>query len=275
MDYKLILSTEMQEKLRTASSEATDVWDLTFHTKDYNEILKISLSRIKQYYPKLNITDYEFREDCSLYGQKNFYFSYIINEKEKVVAYLFFIPINYKTRSGVLAQQVFPVMSGIMESIKKSPDNHITNRPLFILNLNEQNFTPAMALNVLCGNILNFHYCDLYERDIFDKLTKYEIKRNIQNVELLNKLIIEISDTKTNEYFRLDERNKIITVLPNKLNDGIAVTNEPYWFVLKAYAGIYLANKQKYKINMSEFDILKPGNKTLDSFRDFIKKITE
>lgn len=275
MEFKLILSNEMQEKLESATSDATDAWNDNFHTKNYNEIIKISLEKLKKYYPKLNIVDFEFKSDCSLYGQKNFYFGYIINQKEKVIAYLFFIPITYKTRSGVLAQQVFPVMSGIMESIKNSSDNHISNRPIFIINLNEENFTPAMALNVLCGNVLDFHYCDLYERDIFEKLNKYQISKNIVSIEQLNKLIIEIGGSDDNEYFRLDTTHKVVTFLPKKLGDGVQVTNEPYWFVLKAYAAAYLANKQNYTIDMSEFDVLKKGNKTLDSFRQFINKITE
>ena len=59
---------------------------------------------------------------------------------------MFVIPPKYETRSGVLAQQVFPVLSGITPELKTSKDIRINNRPIFIINLNEANLTASVAV---------------------------------------------------------------------------------------------------------------------------------
>lgn len=279
MDCKLILSSQMEDQFKEYKTKKTDVikiWKETFHTSDYKEILNKVVLNLNTNFSKINITEYEFSENCSLYEQSNTFFGYLINEKEEVVAYFFMIPPDYSTRSGVLAQQVFPVISGIMTHLKDSADLHLVNRPIYVVNLNEQNLTPSICLNILCGNVLGFYYSDLYERDIFEPLAeKYGVTSDITTIESLDRLIklVNKGDNNKNDYFEIDVNHKILKYKRTRLKDGKKITNEPYWFVLKAYAAAYLGKIQGYTLDMTEFNELPRGNKTLDSFRDYLKKL--
>ena len=99
------------------------------------------------------------------------------------------------------------------------------------------------------------------------------MKTKVKSIEEYNEWLIELNDQNTNEYFKIDTSTKTLYYLPTRLKDGVTVNNEPYWFVLKAYSALYLATKQKYKIDMSIFDSkLQTGNKTLDAFRNYVRK---
>lgn len=278
MNCKLILSNQMElffENLKTNKPEVLKIWKNEFKTSDYKEILHKVITNLNNNSQKMTILNYEFSEDCSLYGQSNTFFGFLANEKNDVVAYFFMIPPDYSTRSGVLAQQVFPVISGIMPYLKKSADLHLVNRPIYVVNLNEQNLTASISLNILCGKVLGFYYYDLYERDIFLPLQKYEMTSDITSIASLDRIIKNISkgDNCKNDFFEIDSHNKILKYKKTRLKDGIKITNEPYWFVLKAYAAAYLGKAEGYTLDMSEFSQLPRGNKTLDSFRDYLEKL--
>ena len=81
------------------------------------------------------------------------------------------------------------------------------------------------------------------------------------------------SRNNTNEFFNVDQINKIVSFQNTRLKDGIDVNNEPYWFVLKAYAALYLAKKEGYTLDITQINTLNRGNKTLDAFRDYVDKV--
>ena len=151
--------------------------------------------------------------------------------------------------------------------------NTITNRPIYIINANETNHTPSMVINIKSAEILDFRYIDVFNRDLDEILKAKDMKTRVKSIEEYNEWLIELNDQNTNEYFKIDTSTKTLYYLPTRLKDGVTVNNEPYWFVLKAYSALYLATKQKYKIDMSIFDSkLQTGNKTLDAFRNYVRK---
>jgi hypothetical protein len=104
-------------------------------------------------------------------------------------------------------------------------------------------------------------------------LTQKNMKTNINKLQEYDEWLVQLNHENINEYFEIDQNEKIIRYLPTTLKDAIHVNNEPYWFVLKAYTALYLALKEEYKIDMSKFDaILQRGNKTLDAFRDYVER---
>lgn len=271
MKHKLIFTLDLANKLDNISTETRAVWTAA-GLANKNDVMNECVKQLNITYPKLNISEFEFRNTVSMYGESSTYFGVLENEIGIKVAYVFIIPPKYETRSGVLAQQVFPVLSGIMQNIQESKDYHISNKPIYVINVNEVRFTAAMAINILSGKILNFGYVDIFNRNINDVLISNGLNCNIKNINDYDILIQNNSREGINEFFSVDHVNKKISFLPTRLKDGIHVNNEPYWFVLKAYTAIYLANKEKYAFDMTEFDILLRGNKTLDAFRNYIEK---
>lgn len=276
MKRKIVFSNSLKEKLDTVNyTTENEIWTKSGinNTDDLLEKIKTNLN---EKYLKINICEINFDDEVEVLKESSTYFGVIKNEDEVIEGYVFVIPPNYSTRSGVLAQQVFPVMSGLIPNYKESNDKKISNRPIFIINANEVNLTPAMAVNILSGEILGFRYVDIFHRNLEEILMEKGFKGRINNIREYDECLSKLNkDNKRNEIFEIDEKNKTIKFLIVRLKDGIKVNNEPYWFVLKAYASLYLALKDGYKCDMSVFDTLQRGNKTLDAFRDYINNFNK
>lgn len=265
MERKIVFSLDLKKTLDKVSYSSDTIWNsISVHNSD--DLLLAMINSLNENYKKLNIINIEFRENVEMYGEKNTFFGIIENVNNEVEGYCFIIPPNYATRSGVLAQQVFPVVSGMIPYFINSKDKKITNRPIFIVNINQVTQTPSMVLNILSGMILEFNYVDIFSRELANN-----IKNEKYTIEDYDKLIVQISKGHTNEYFKLDTKNKTIQYLTTRIKDGIHVTNEPYWFVLKGYASFYLAIQEGYKCDMSVFNEISRGNKTLDAFRNYVE----
>ena len=242
MERKIIFSNVLKQQLdRVSYSE--EIWtEMAINNSE--DLMKHVIVTLNEKYMKLNISNYEFRDIVEIYGESNTFFGIIENENGKEEGYLFIIPPDYSTRSGVLAQQVFPVISGIIPNLKNSSDKNITNRPIYIVNANQVNQTPSMAINILSGIILGFFYVDIFNRELSRILREKGLKEKISTIEEYDDWLIQVNKGNENEYFKLDKENKKIQYLTLRLKDGIHVTNEPYWFVLKGYASFYLSLKK-------------------------------
>ena len=276
MERRLIFSNNLKDKLNAVSAGTRAVW-AKYAITDIDYLMKKIVDMLNGKYNKLNITKYLFRDDVSVYGESSTYFGLITrvddDGTEIIEAYAFMVPPSYATRSGVLAQQVFPVLSGMMKSFDKSNDYKISNRPIYIINANEENHTPAMAVNYKSGEILGFQYIDVFNRSIDKILCDNGLMSNIVTIKQYDELLTQLNKSRKNEFFKLDEVSKTIKFLVVRIKDGIHVNNEPYWFVLKAYTAVYLALQEDYQFDMSEINTLARGNKTLDSFRDYVEKL--
>lgn len=109
MEYRLIFSSELEEKLKNVTGETKQAWK-DIGVGSYLELMECCTRKLNEAYPKLNIDSFSFEEELQVYGQSNTYFGLIKNENDVLLAYAFVIPPKYETRSGVLAQQVFPVL---------------------------------------------------------------------------------------------------------------------------------------------------------------------
>lgn len=271
MKHRLVFSQDLENKFISSSADSINAWK-SIGAADYRDLMEVAVYKLNTAFEKLNITEFVFDETVEMYGQSNTYFGLIKNEENTVLAYAFVIPPKYETRSGVLAQQVFPVMSGITPKLHHSKDIRITNRPVYIINLNECKLTAATAVNIVSGKILGFRYVDVYDRDIDAILASHGIKPEIKTMVDYDDMVAKVNKSGCNEFFAVDQAKKEITFLTIRLKDGIHVNNEPYWFVLKAYAAAYLGKAEGYRFDMSQINTLKRGNKTLNAFRDFAEK---
>lgn len=271
MKHKLILPAEFEKVLSRVPSSTKAAW-AAIGLSDQGEVMDTAITKLNKTYPKLELTGWEFREQVIIDKGSSTYFGILEDEDGICDGYITVIPPKYETRSGVLAQQIFPPLSSIMETISDSKDNRLSNRPIFVINMNEVNFTGAMAVNVLSGMLLGFGYVDLFDRDVEKVLEENGMSPGVRSVEEYDKMLKKNNKQGVNGYFELDIPGKVIYFLPDRLKDGVAVNNEPYWFVLRAYAALYLAIQEGYRCDMTKFDVLKRGNKTLDVFRKYVNQ---
>ena len=117
VEHRLIFSSELEEKLKNVTGETKQAWK-DIGASSYLELMECCIGKLNDSYPKLKIVSFSFHEDIQVYGQSNTYFGLIKNEDNVPLAYVFVIPPKYETRSGVLAQQVFPVLSGITPELR-------------------------------------------------------------------------------------------------------------------------------------------------------------
>lgn len=272
MECKIYFSNELKSKFSSVDAKTKTVWK-SLGAKNYKELIQIMLDKFNEFCDKIELIDYSFIKDVNVYGQSNTFFGYIKNDIDNIVAYSFVIPPAYGTRSGILSQQVFPVLSGIMTHNLNESYKTISNRPIFIFNMNENSLAPSSVLNIKSAQILGFNYFDLYDRNNDDIIKEKTGLSSIKSIEDYDIMIKKTSNNNKNEYFKLDSNKKSIKFLKTRIKDGTSVTNETYWFALKAHTGYFLAKKCGYTCDMSEIEKLKRGNKTLDSFRDYIKKV--
>ena len=282
MEYTLIFPKNMHDKLCSAEKESSvkTAWG-TIGINSADAMITRAIELLIEKYPKTNITDVKIADKnyiknqirgCNRVSDFLGYLSTVKKDTEVVVAYCFMIPPNYNGRSTVLAQQVIPTMSGIMNVIQDSLDYRFSNRPIYVINFNEATMPKSVAINILCAHILGFRYIDIFNRNIYEILQIESINGKNMSIQAFDSLIKETSDNGQNEIFEINVGMKQITFLIDRLKDGINVHNEPYWYSLKAYAAIYLALTDKYKIDMSVFNTLQKGNPTLDAFRLYVKK---
>ena len=283
MIHELVIPQSLPDKLNSVSSDVgvKRAW-ARIGVSDTNDMLNKIVKSLNVTYSKLNIENcivkdrQDIKQDVDGCTRVSDFLGYIQKKDTKtIVAYFFWLPPNYSTRSGVLAQQVIPSLSGVMSYLNEAQtkDFNISNRPIYIVNLNEQAMTPAIATNIISADIIGFRYLDIYSRDVYSIVRSAGIVSKVTTLEEYNKLVEETSsDSKSNEIFNIDTAAKVLKFLKLRLKDGKNVNNEPYWFCLKAYAAFYLAQKEKYTIDMSEINTLRKGNPTLDAFREYVDK---
>ena len=120
MQRKIIFSKDLKEKLDNVAYDKDISWKNN-EINNTNELMNKAIQLLNEKYIKLNIIDFEFRDEVVVYNESSTYFGIIENLDEIIEGYVFVIPPNYETRSGVLAQQVFPVISGTAGGSTGSP----------------------------------------------------------------------------------------------------------------------------------------------------------
>lgn len=282
MEHRLVICKDFKDILDTVSASVLAVWN-NFGYASSDDLLSNVLERINSYNSKMNITNYEVRDGLNVYGSSCNYLAIIETMKEPFItkAYVFFtIPTlgTNGSRSAYLEQQCFPVISGIMDHCIESKDYNLTNRPVYIINVNTDNMTSSMALSYHAAELVGFNMIDMLNNDIHKMLLAVGYDTYNSSIESFNKILSDINRNKKNKYFELDVRNKTICFLDDKFKDKTTgliqtpLTNQPYWFMLKSLAAVYLVHKRGYTFDLSLLSTIQ-ANKSLDAFKKYVNKI--
>lgn len=278
MVFNLIIPDKIPEKLKGASSkvEVKKEWK-KINATSCDDIIRIIANKIQSYDDRINIektiisTKQNIKSKIEGVNKVSDFLGYLSNENNDVCAYVFFTPPNTNGSSTFLAQQVIPTISYIIdECIIDSPCYRLTNRPIYIINLNEvvtRMTSDSVAVNIISAIILEFNYIDIFNFSLAFS------PDSINCIADYDRLLKNTNTEGKNEIFELNVSAKKVKFLKCRLKDGINVNNEPYWFALKAYAAAYLASMEDYELDISEIETLKEGNNALDAFRHYVKKI--
>ncbi|MDC8001526.1 AAA family ATPase [Aequorivita todarodis] len=236
--------------------------------ENFETFLEKLKNSINSYNPKLDISSVNFL-DIKL----DTYSGLIQNEKENTLGYFFLIPPKLGTRSGFLSQQVLGYISNIIKIIETSPTYEVSNLPVYILNSDVEEIILSKAINIVGAKLLGFHFIDLYNRDEKDILQKKANKHTFNSLKDFDELLKLNGD---NEYFDLDNANaKIIFKTERLKNLEEPLTNEPYYFGIKALPALRLASNEFFDIDLSAFDEWYPTgtNKNIKSFYEYATKL--
>jgi len=280
MEHRLVLCQTVKDIIDKADPAALTEWGKKGYSSPADLLDKVK-DRLNRYNTKLNITSVDVRSTLEVYGSTCMYLGLIETVEAKPVtkAYVFFTQPIAGTRSAFFEQQFFPVISSVMENGIDSKEYHLTNRPVYIVNINTDNMTTSMALSVYAGKVVGFNIIDMMDNDIDNLLLAAGYDTTKPSVEEYDKLISSISKSKpkTNNFFELDSTNKKIIYKNSKFRDKTGVlktslTNEPYWFMLRALAALFLVDKKGYSFDVTSLSSLK-SNKSLGAFIKYVEKV--
>ncbi len=265
MSNKIIFSDKLKDILSTQESLNLIVGK---GITDLDNFIQNLIDSINAYNPKLSISTVEFL-DIKL----DTYSGLIQDQKEMTLGYFFLIPPKLGTRSGFLSQQVLGYLSNVMKMIESSPTYEVSNLPVYVLNSDVEEIILSKAINIVGAKFLGFHFIDLYNRDEKAILLEKAGKDTFKNLKEFDELL-QLNGG--NEYFDLDIANSKITFKTDRLkNLQEPLTNEPYYFGIKALPALYLASNESFQIDLSAFDAWYPTgtNKNIKSFYEYATKL--
>lgn len=257
MKSKLIISKALNDKLVSLDFNQ-DIWT-RINIKSYAELVESILSLINGYNPKLNLKNIEAGET----NKSSSNYGYFVNiETGKTISYFFSIPPQRSSRTAFLAQDVYPGLTSIIELCNSSICNDVFNCPVYIINLNEEDITNSMEINLRGALTIGLHYLDIFYRV---KPTKYK------SIKELDTNLITVSNENQNNYFELNEYDKEILFLNKTLKSN---TNDRYFYASKSFPAAHLGSLEGYKLNTSELvDTPNTNNNTINAFVKYAKKI--
>lgn len=257
---ELVFSNELKDKL------INDASTLGISLEECIEDIIVSISM-------LNI-ELKIDKECIVFNDDYKYLDMktymgVLKNGFNVHAYIAIVPPVLGTRSGYISQQVFTGANLIIKNSLNSDFVSLFDKPIYIVDICRDSFPPASALNAYIMKKMGAYFISRYQESCekvlgeeFYSLSKYDscLKNNSQNND--------------NNYFTVDETNKIIKFKPEKLisNTG-SLTNQPYWFVMKTYLAAQLGFLEGYTLDISDIEENVGANKTIDTFKSYVQKL--
>lgn len=260
---KLYFYTDLQKRL-----------DREFNSnRDYYENL---IKELIESNTEFKIDELKFEDDIDGQINKTTYMGVALDNRNSKIAYVIVIPPNVGTRTGYIAQQVFPGLTDEIDINNKNKNAYLTMLPVYILDLDDSEITTSNSLNIAIVKKLGFNFFTKKEKKYITKLNEINLNGFIYSLQDFDNHINKVATRNGNTFFAIDELNRTIKFKTTSLKDGIKITNEPYFYVMKAYLAAFLSYIEGYEFDLTEFEEKIPrGNKTLDVFRDYCRKLKE
>ncbi len=281
MKHTLVLPCDLNDKLYSVASNASVLSRWTsIGVKTINDMLLKIIDDMNNTFYKLNITDVRFegknviRSKISNLGKESVYAGYLEADNGVIDGLFFYIPPSLDSANDILSRQVIPGLMGIFSGVYDSTkDLHLTNRPIYIVNLNELSRMNqrSVKINIIFSKLMGFNYLDLFGNEYEDIITD-DFCDLSNNIEMIDDLITD-NGTHSNDYFVLDPYSKTLKVLANKLNKSKNPTAEIYRFILKVVPSIYIGLKEGYTIDISDLNTITNDIDSLKMMKIHILKL--
>lgn len=257
MKSKLIISQALFDKLNGIDFTQKIWTDNSINS--YSDLKDKILFLLNNYNTKINVQSIEFGDTG--HNSSNYGFFIDINTGNKL-AYFFSIPPQRSSRTAFLAQDVYPALTLIIKSCIESVCNDVYNKPVFIVNLNEETITESMKINIRGALTLGLHYLDLLNREV---QCKYNALLE------LDEDLISVNRDNQNQYFNINSQAKEVEFLASTLSSN---TNDRYYYASKVFPAAYLATVEKYSLITTILDSApNTDNNTLNAFKSYVQKI--
>lgn len=205
-------------------------------------------------FPKLNISSVVYCPQVPFYSQNNVNKSLGVvgnYTDNKALVYIILVPsTSAGSRTGLIAQQLFPTVTDLMHERHLSFGNIITNKPILVINANNETYTPGNALSIIgASKIPGVFYTDFYGRTPETVLEDKGVNYSLSNIMEFSEAVNQISN-RSGAKFEYDRTSNTLRLLKGNLKDpGNGMTNEPYYYFMQVFPAISLAS-----INGTEID---------------------
>lgn len=277
----LVLPEEFRKNLIKAynNEQVKSKWGniRVYSTEDM--IWKI-ISVLNKKYPKLRIKNYIFEDKETIkvnIGNLNTSsnFTGYLKKGEIIEALLFYIEPSLDSANDIITRQIMPSLLGIYQNIsKKMSDLHFNNKPIFIVNLNENNRSLQNAVKKLfvCANIVGFNYIDIFERGYTDVIKEVNVDEyEFNEIKTIDHFDTLMKKGNENPYFKLDKNRSELILLSKNVTQSKNQSAEIYRYFYKILPAIYLSVDSGYSINYEELYQIK--SKHAEIFCDYLKKL--
>lgn len=280
MDRLIVFPAEFITKLNSTHSDS-DVhrkW-LEIGIDTVDDMINRIIFEMNKKFPKLNISNYRVESKDNIKnvignkGSNSIYTGYFETEEGNVDGLFFYIPPTLDSGNDFLTRQVMPSLLGIYEGISQDMAGlYFNNRPVYIVNINEttRSTQRAVKISFICAELLGFKYLDIFGRefhDVLDSLNGGE-KLLISSLSDYNLLF----DTNgNNELFVVNDEDKELQLLSNKITTSSNPSAEVYRYFLKILPAIYMAIDAGYQVNIDDFNGVTMN--MFDVIRTYVSKI--
>lgn len=199
----------------------------------------------------------------------------VMREDNSIIGYVSIIPPIVGSRNAYISQQVFAGSNLIINELLDSDYVNLYGKPLYILDICRDSLALSSAFNAYIMEKLGAYYQGLYNnyrKILFNHFKDTKFKYGFSTLKEYEEMYNEIVSG-SNEYFSVDENRKIVRFLSDKMAGKSGLTNEPYWFVMKAFLAAQLGYKEKYTLDISDISNNVIPNKTIDTFKNYVQKL--
>jgi len=254
---KIIISDKLIEKLNGIDYSIQSWNDLGINNQ--TDLLEHVKRLVNSYNKKINIVSIDAGNTND---SRNMHTALVTSKFNKIVAYVFFISPGSIARNMFLSQQVFSGLQNIFNNYCiHSSSNDVFNKPVYIINLNDDNSQDSKLVTIRGAKTIGLHYIDLFHREstkIYTEIEEYDAD-------------LKSLASGRNNWFSIDNVNRVIQFQTGS-NDLQNATSERYEFLARQIPAVALACNSRYGIDISLVE-QNANSETVNSFINYAKKL--
>ena len=297
MNHVLVVPQDLIDKLQSVETEAAvvDRWKSIGVTNSVEMMTKV-IEKLNSSFEKLHISDYRVEDKNSIKeklensGNVSKYLGFLEKEDGSIDCLFFYNEPKTSNANDIATRNVWPALIGIYNSISdEMVDLHINNRPVYIVNLNETTRLQqrSVKVNILCSIAAGFNYVDVFDNGLDDVIAEIapveylvdgqlmiEYTKNprstIKTLANFDKLVKGNQD---NDFFDVDEDNKIVSMLSERLDNSTNPSAEFYRYCSRIVPAAYYAKTDEFEIDIEQLEHVSTSNTEI--IKAYLRKFQE